>query len=108
MTQCGGRESGAGRRPHRTASISPIVAAQRRRARRSQRRMGWRGMVGLFLVALLLSGLSGAFAYFLPVAVAAYAQTGQTVKVDSGPTPNAGTAATASQAPFTILLLGSD
>ncbi len=71
--------------------------------------MGWRGMVGLFLFGLLISGLSGAFAYFLPVAVAAYAQTGQTVRVGSGSGPGAGAAAgTQSSAPFTVLLLGSD
>lgn len=65
-------------------------------------------MVGLFLVGLLLSGLSGAFAYFLPVVVAAYAQTGQTVKVSTGPTAGGAAAAAPGGAPFTILLLGSD
>jgi len=49
--------------------------------------MRWRGMVALFLAGLFMSALSGAFAYFLPVVVAAYAQTGQAARVSSTPTP---------------------
>jgi LCP family protein required for cell wall assembly len=66
-------------------------------------------MFALFLVGLLVSGLSGAFAYFLPVVVAAYAQTGQSVK---GSQSGSAAVATPPPAPvgsaFTILLLGSD
>jgi LCP family protein required for cell wall assembly len=75
--------------------------------------MGWRGMVALLLAGLFMSALSGAFAYFLPVVVAAYAQTGQAAKVTSTPEPKATgapapVAASGSTAPFTVLLLGSD
>jgi LCP family protein required for cell wall assembly len=76
--------------------------------------MGWRGMVALLLAGLLMSALSGAFAYFLPVVVAAYAQTGQAGRVASTPPPKTNgaaaalPAATSSTAPFTVLLLGSD
>ena len=68
--------------------------------------MGWPGTVALFLAGLLLSGLSGAFAYFLPAVMAAYAQTGQTVSVGSSSGPAA--APPRSGAAFTVLLLGSD
>jgi LCP family protein required for cell wall assembly len=75
--------------------------------------MGRRGVVALFLVGLLTSGLSGAFAYFLPVIAAAYAQTGQpghqpaaaglpnTVAAPGVPPAALGQA-------FTVLLMGSD
>lgn len=75
--------------------------------------------MAVFLLGVFLSGTSGAFAYFLPVAQLAFAQTGQTVRANSVPLPHpsaATSAATAAQstAPaasgsaFTVLLLGSD
>lgn len=67
--------------------------------------------MAILLVGLLVSGLSGAFAYFLPVALVAYAQTGQATRV-SLPTSIPGHAATAvptsGGSAFTVLLLGSD
>jgi LCP family protein required for cell wall assembly len=72
-------------------------------------------LLALFLVGLPLSGLSGAIAYFLPVVVAAYAQTGQAVRSaalpgpqPSGAAPTSVPAASTTSTAFTILLLGSD
>jgi LCP family protein required for cell wall assembly len=66
-------------------------------------------------VGLFVSGLAGAFAYFLPVALVAYAQTGQSTRdlTSPSPLPSATTAANAfpaqvAGAPFTVLLMGSD
>ena len=77
--------------------------------------MGGRGIVALFLVGLITSGLSGAFAYFLPVMAAAYAQTGQATRDPAAtPRPSAGAAQPAPAAAstggsaFTVLLMGSD
>ena len=76
--------------------------------------MGWRGVVALFLVGLFVSALSGAFAYFLPVALVAYAQTGQATRSAAEPSvrPNGQGAGAAALAPagtsFTVLLMGSD
>jgi LCP family protein required for cell wall assembly len=76
--------------------------------------MGWRSVVALFLVGLITSGLSGAFAYFLPVVVAAYAQTGQTSRGPAAaPQPSASlvpavVAAPSAGSAFTVLLMGSD
>src|SRR5215472_17159923 len=75
--------------------------------------MGWRGSMALLLVGLFTSGLSGAFAYFLPVMVAAYAQTGVATRSDTGPRPTATAAAQPAGAlprssAFTVLLMGSD
>lgn len=78
--------------------------------------MGWRGGVALFLVGMVLSGLSGAFAYFLPVVIAAYAQTGQAARASTNPSaqpgaaarPAAAAASAAGGSAFTVLLLGSD
>lgn len=80
--------------------------------------MGWRGAVALFLAGLLVSGLAGAFAYFLPVALVAYTQTGQSTiqsRTASGakPSPSPSIGALAGPTPvaggaFTVLLLGSD
>jgi len=76
--------------------------------------MGWRGVVALFLVGLFVSALSGAFAYFLPVALVAYAQTGQATRSAAEPSvrpngPGAGTSALArAGTSFTVLLMGSD
>jgi LCP family protein required for cell wall assembly len=73
--------------------------------------MGWRGVVALFLVGLFISGLSGAFAYFLPAALVAYAQTGQAARAGAAPTPlPSGTAqpGTTAGSAFTVLLMGSD
>jgi len=68
--------------------------------------MGWRGTIALLFVGLLVSGLAGAFAYFLPVALLAYAQTGQATRdTSASPSPSAGSAA---GSPFTVLLMGSD
>jgi LCP family protein required for cell wall assembly len=72
--------------------------------------MGWRGTIALFIVGLIVSGLAGAFAYFLPVALVAYAQTGQSTHDTSAspsPSPAAGPLSAAG-GPFTVLLLGSD
>ncbi|HSR21948.1 MAG TPA: LCP family protein, partial [Candidatus Eisenbacteria bacterium] len=78
----------------------------------SQGRMGWRGVVALFIVGLFVSGMSGAFAYFLPAALVAYAQTGQAARAAAGPSPqpsgNAQPAAAPGGSAFTVLLLGSD
>src|SRR5262249_19740773 len=72
--------------------------------------MGWRGMLALFFVGLLTSGLAGAAAYFLPVVVAAYAQTG--LARPAPPTPDQArsvpSAAPAGGSAFTVLLMGSD
>lgn len=76
--------------------------------------MGWRGALALLLAGLFVSGLSGAFAYFLPAALVAYAQTGQGTQGRSGaragPSPNSTPTTTSvpAGAPFTVLLLGSD
>src|SRR5262245_5072309 len=72
-------------------------------------------MLAVFVVGLGLSGFSGAFAYFLPLVVAAYAQTGQAAHSGTNPLvrpsgaalPAPAAAATAGSA-FTVLLLGSD
>ena len=86
----------------------------RRRAGRRQGPSRRGALLALFLVGLPLSGLSGAVAYFLPVVVAAYAQTGQSARAtvipsahptgSAAPVPAASTSTTA----FTVLLLGSD
>ena len=72
--------------------------------------MGWRGTVALFLVGLFISGLSGAFAYFLPVALVAYAQTGQAARApaEPAPSPSAGSGLATTGSAFTVLLMGSD
>src|SRR5262249_6943144 len=71
--------------------------------------MGWRGALAFFLVGLFVSGLSGAFAYFLPLALLAYAQTGQSTRAaDASPGPPTAPALAAGGAPFTVLLMGSD
>ena len=69
-------------------------------------------LVVLTLFCLLLSGTAGAAAYFFPVVVAGVGQTGQTVILpppssSPGARPAAATSA-APDAPFTVLLLGSD
>lgn len=58
------------------------------------------------LAGLLLSGLAGALAYFMPVATAIYTQTGQ--KVSASPQPGSAAAGASPTSPFTVLLLGSD
>lgn len=73
--------------------------------------MGWRGALALFLAGLFISGLSGGFAYFLPVMAAAFAQTGigTRASAESGPRPSSRPVALpATGAAFTILLMGSD
>ncbi|OLB81628.1 MAG: hypothetical protein AUI14_02580, partial [Actinobacteria bacterium 13_2_20CM_2_71_6] len=85
----------------------------------SRGRAGWRAVLVIFLVGVVLSGLSGAAAYFLPVVIAAYAQTGQLAHTATATRAAAGVsapAAPAAPAPaadagspaFTVLLLGSD
>jgi LCP family protein required for cell wall assembly len=65
--------------------------------------------VALSILGLFTSGLAGAFAYFLPVALVAYAQTGQATRTGREPAPAASQApSAAARAPFTVLLLGSD
>jgi LCP family protein required for cell wall assembly len=77
--------------------------------------MGWRGVLALFIAGLFVSGLAGAFAYFLPVALVAYAQTGQSTRdlTAASPRPSASAVAAALPPPvagsaFTVLLMGSD
>src|SRR5205807_396402 len=80
----------------------------------------WRGVVALFAVGLVVSSLAGAFAYFLPVALVAYAQTGlpgRSAAAAASPglggapgTTHQGPAAPAAAnggSAFTVLLLGS-
>ena len=67
----------------------------------------------LFLAGLFTSAVSGAVAYFLPVALVAYAQTGQATRVLASPTPHSGgiapaPAASGGGSAFTVLLMGSD
>src|SRR5438477_972110 len=63
----------------------------------------------LTLFCLMLSGTAGAAAYFFPVVVAGVGQTGQTVVVPPGSSPNARPTPSAPPgAPFTVLLLGSE
>jgi LCP family protein required for cell wall assembly len=83
----------------------------RRRASRSRGRNAWRGILALSILGLFVSGLAGAFAYFLPVALVAYAQTGQASRSGAEPTPAPAQSAApslGSQSSFTVLLLGSD
>ena len=71
--------------------------------------MRWRGMLALFLVGLITSGLAGAAAYFLPVVVAAYALTGQARASTPLPLqPTADPPAAPPGSAFTVLLMGSD
>jgi LCP family protein required for cell wall assembly len=84
----------------------------RRRASRSRQGLRWPGVLALSLVGVLFSGLAGAFAYFLPVGVAAFAQTGQAAHAANGAittgTPAPAAPAGAAGPSFTVLLLGSD
>jgi LCP family protein required for cell wall assembly len=78
--------------------------------------MGWRGTVALFLIGLFTSGLSGAFAYFLPAVIGVYAQTGQAARAagsvphaaPSGVVPAAQPLTANRTSAFTVLLMGSD
>jgi LCP family protein required for cell wall assembly len=71
--------------------------------------MGWRGLIALFVVGMFTSGLAGGAAYFLPVVVAAYAQTGQ-ARVSPQPVahPSSVPSPPPSGSAFTVLLMGSD
>lgn len=66
----------------------------------------------LIVLGFAISGGAGTGAYFFPVLAAAYRSTGQATGVThSSPSPSAGQPAGnpgAGQAPFTVLLLGSD
>jgi LCP family protein required for cell wall assembly len=63
----------------------------------------------LTILALALSALAGAVAYFYPVLSAGVGQTGQVVAVPaSNGAPTAAPVAAPAGAPFTVLLLGSD
>jgi LCP family protein required for cell wall assembly len=100
------------------ANISGVIVASRSVRRRSSlyhSRSSRLALLALFAVGLGLSGLSGAFAYFLPVVVAAYAQTGQAAHTGAVPgthpirvAPLPGQAPTAGGSAFTVLLMGSD
>jgi LCP family protein required for cell wall assembly len=74
--------------------------------------MGWRSALAVFLIGVLVSGLCGILAYFLPVVAAAYSQTGQQDRSGSaGPSPLPAAPSPASStggAAFTVLLMGSD
>jgi LCP family protein required for cell wall assembly len=77
--------------------------------------MGWRGALALLIAGLFVSGMAGGFAYFLPVALVAFAQTGQSTQAPgrAGPRPTPSVGALAAPTPiagsaFTVLLLGSD
>jgi LCP family protein required for cell wall assembly len=78
-----------------------VLAGARRRA--SQPRTSPLGVALLITLALLLSGLAGAGAYFLPFLITATQQTNRAPApvVSAAPPPAPGS-------PFTILLLGSD
>ncbi len=67
-------------------------------------------MLALFLIGLVTSSLAGAAAYFLPVVVAAYAQTGQGRLAPAPPTvhPSPGASTALAGSAFTVLLMGSD
>src|SRR5438445_4240883 len=82
-----------------------LTARRRRASRLHPVRIG-----ALTLFCLILSGAAGAAAYFFPVVVAGVGQTGQTVVVPPNRSPGlqAPAPSTASGAPFTVLLLGSD
>jgi LCP family protein required for cell wall assembly len=73
--------------------------------------MGWRGVGVLLLVGMVVSGLAGAIAYFLPVGLLALEQTGQNARPVAAASPLGGSGAAplvTGTAPFTILLMGSD
>ena len=90
-----------------------------RRARASQYRKQSRRRIllaALVLFGFVLSGVVGAFIYFLPAIRVAFASTGHTIERGATPTPSPGQATPAPSAvvdaapgaPFTVLLLGSD
>ncbi|MGO8686439.1 MAG: LCP family protein [Candidatus Dormibacteria bacterium] len=106
--------------PERTAD----PGAPRGRGRRSRRRLSrYRvplpraRIVAAVVVGFLLSGVGGAASFFWPTITAAVGATGHTIQVAT-PTPIPGTPSAAltpsptvsagSEAPFTVLLLGSD
>jgi LCP family protein required for cell wall assembly len=87
--------------------MAGLEAARRRRASRLHPIR----LAILTLVCLLLSGAAGAAAYFFPVVVAGFGQTGQVVVVPPSNSPGVKATPTPSAAPgapFTVLLLGSD
>jgi LCP family protein required for cell wall assembly len=88
--------------------MAGLEAARRRRASRLHPIR----LAILTLVCLLLSGAAGAAAYFFPVVVAGFGQTGQTVTLPPSASSNTKASATPTPppagAPFTVLLLGSD
>src|SRR2546423_8958422 len=85
------------------------MAGQGPARRRRASRLDPARLAALTVICLLLSGTAGAAAYFFPVVVAGVGQTGQTVVVPPGSSPNASPTPSAPPgAPFTVLLLGSD
>src|SRR5437879_12825501 len=89
--------------------VPPAGAVRRLRASR-RRQWSTALTVVLLLVGFIVSGAAGAVAYFWPVLIAGYQQTGQTseIKAAASAVPQAPTAAPAPGAAFTVLLLGSD
>lgn len=95
----------------RSSQVPADLGDQRRRRRRRARR--GRPRRRLFLAVLvglgfLLSAVGGAVAYFLPVASAALDATGQGGLPADAPGGGATPRPVGGQAPFTVLLLGSD
>src|SRR5256886_10958961 len=85
------------------------MAGQGPARRRRASRLNPVRLAALTVFCLLLSGTAGAAAYFFPVVVAGVGQTGQTVVVPPGSSPNASPTPSAPPgAAFTVLLLGSD
>jgi LCP family protein required for cell wall assembly len=87
--------------------VERVTERRRRAGLRDRRRPRKLRRVLLVLAGFLVAGVAGAGSYFLPVLTAAVAITGHTSEL---PSPSAGGAAPAPapNAPFTVLLLGSD
>src|SRR2546429_9294238 len=84
------------------------MAGQGPARRRRASRLDPARLAALTVICLLLSGTAGAAAYFFPVVLAGVGQTGQTVVVPPGTSPNASPTPSAPPGPpFTGLLPGS-
>jgi LCP family protein required for cell wall assembly len=90
---------------------SPEAARRRRRASRRHPRVPRVRGILLVLLGFVLTGLGGALSFFWPTITAAVGATGHTIQA---PTPTSlpgtptATPSAGSQAPFTVLLMGSD
>src|ERR1700730_1612913 len=112
--------------PQRSDSGNRQPAAAGGGAPHPPRRLTLTALVMLVAFGLLAGGAAGALAYFMPVLAVAYQQTGQRVRnsvatpvptvrrpsqntpVAAPAAPPAGRPAVTAEAPFTVLLLGSD